>query len=141
MTWHLRVFEFRVCRKHHVKTCVDISRRYVGYFRLTVNGHNFLLADGEGKSIRAYRKNQNIFVQDEVATAVFYLQRGRVKVSAKSKQGKDAVVGILTPGQFFGESCLTDHPNRATTAIAMDDCVLTSIDKATMRTALRSEPT
>jgi CRP/FNR family cyclic AMP-dependent transcriptional regulator len=105
-----------------------------------LNGHNFLLADGEGKSIRAYRKNQNIFVQDEVATAVFYLQRGRVKVSAKSKQGKDAVVGILTPGQFFGESCLTDHPNRATTAIAMDDCVLTSIDKATMRTALRSEP-
>jgi CRP/FNR family transcriptional regulator, cyclic AMP receptor protein len=67
-----------------------------------LNGHNFLLEDGEGKSIRAYRKNQNIFVQGEVATTVFYLQRGRVKVSAKSKQGKDAVVGILAPGQLFG---------------------------------------
>jgi CRP/FNR family cyclic AMP-dependent transcriptional regulator len=106
----------------------------------SLNSPDGLLEDSEGKSIRAYRENQTIFVQDEVATTVFYLQRGRVKVIARSKQGKDAVVGIFAPGQFFGESCLTDHPNRATTAIAMDDCVLTLIDKVTMRTALRSEP-
>ena len=63
-----------------------------------------------------------------------------MKISAKSKQGKEAVVGILSPGQFFGESCLTDHLSRATTAIAMDDCVLTSIDRVTMLAALRSKP-
>jgi CRP/FNR family transcriptional regulator, cyclic AMP receptor protein len=104
------------------------------------NVPEFLLGYGEGKSIRAYRKHQNIFVQGEAANTIFYLQRGGVKVSATSHQGKDAVVGIVAPGHFLGEGCLTGHHSRATTAIAMDDCVLTSIDKMTMLAALRSEP-
>jgi CRP/FNR family transcriptional regulator, cyclic AMP receptor protein len=99
----------------------------------------FLSSDGEGKSVQAYRKNQSIFVQGESAAAVFYIQRGKVKLSATSVQGKDAVVGILLAGQFFGESCLNGHQNRVTSATAMEDCVLTAIDKMTMRAALQHE--
>jgi CRP/FNR family transcriptional regulator, cyclic AMP receptor protein len=104
------------------------------------NVPEFLLGYGEGKSIRVYRKRQNIFGQGEVANTIFYLQLGRVKVSATSEQGKGAVVGIVAPGHFLGEGCLTGRHSRATTATAMDDCVLTSIDKMTMLAALRSEP-
>jgi CRP/FNR family transcriptional regulator, cyclic AMP receptor protein len=99
----------------------------------------FLLADGVGKSIRAYKKDQNIFIQGEIAHGVFYIQRGKVKLSATSEQGKNAVVGILTERQFFGERCLASHAARAMTATAMEDCVLTSIDKTIMRAALRDD--
>jgi CRP/FNR family cyclic AMP-dependent transcriptional regulator len=100
----------------------------------------FLLADGAGKSIRAYKKDQNIFTQGESAHGIFYIQRGKIKLTATSEQHKNAVVGILTEGQFFGERCLASNSTRATTAVAMEDCVLTSIDKTTMRGALCNDP-
>jgi CRP/FNR family cyclic AMP-dependent transcriptional regulator len=59
-----------------------------------------------------FEKNQHVFKQGDVAGAVFYIQKGSVKLTVLSKQGKEAVVGILEPGQFFGEGCLNDHPSR-----------------------------
>ena len=100
----------------------------------------FLAKVGKGKKILEYRKNQIIFAQGEIADSVFYVQKGRVKVAVLSEEGKEAVVGILEPGQFFGEGCLNGHPLRIATTMAMDDCVITSITKQAMIAVLHDEP-
>jgi CRP/FNR family transcriptional regulator, cyclic AMP receptor protein len=100
----------------------------------------FLAKVGTGKTILRYQKNQIIFAQGEIADSVFYLQKGRVKVTVLSEGGKEAVIGILEPGQFFGEGCLNGHPLRIATTMAMDDCVITSITKAAMIAVLHDEP-
>ena len=66
----------------------------------------FLAKVGAGKTILKFEKNQHVFRQGDAADAVFYIQKGSVKLTVLSKQGKEAVVGILEPGQFFGEGCL-----------------------------------
>lgn len=100
----------------------------------------FLARMGHGKTITEYKKNKNIFCQGEVAEAVFYIQKGRVKLTVLSEQGKEAVVGILEAGQFFGEGCLNGHPLRIATTTALEDCIITSISKSAMITALHDEP-
>ena len=74
------------------------------------------------------------------ADTVFFIQTGRVKLTVVSEQGKEAVVGILEAGQFFGEGCLNGHPLRIATTTAMEECVITSITKEAMLATLRSEP-
>jgi CRP/FNR family cyclic AMP-dependent transcriptional regulator len=100
----------------------------------------FLAKVGTGKAILEYRKNQIIFAQGAVADSVFYVQRGRVKVTVISEQGKEATVGILEPGQFFGEECLNGHPLRIGTTTAMENCVITSIARDAMIAVLHDEP-
>jgi len=100
----------------------------------------FLAKVGAGKTILKFEKNQHVFEQGDVADAVFYIQKGRVKLTVLSEQGKEAVVGILEPGQFFGEGCLNGDPRRIATTTAMEECLLTSIAKEAMIAALRSEP-
>ena len=80
----------------------------------------FLAKVGAGKTILKFEKNQHVFEQGDVADAVFYIQKGRVKLIVLSEQGKEAVVGILEPGQFFGEGCLNGHPLRIATTTAME---------------------
>jgi CRP/FNR family cyclic AMP-dependent transcriptional regulator len=101
----------------------------------------FLAKVGMGKTIVAFQKNQNVFEQGDVADTVFYIQKGKVKLTVLSDQGKEAVVGILEPGQFFGEGCLNGHKLRISTTTAMEDCVFTAITKAAMIIALHDEPT
>jgi CRP/FNR family cyclic AMP-dependent transcriptional regulator len=100
----------------------------------------FLAKVGAGKAILEYRKKQIIFAQGEVADSVFYIQKGSVKLTVISRQGKEAVVAIMGPGQFFGEGCLNGHPLRIGTTTAMEKCVITSIDKAAMLAELHREP-
>jgi CRP/FNR family cyclic AMP-dependent transcriptional regulator len=100
----------------------------------------FLAKVGEGKTISRYRKGQVVFSQGQVADAVFYIQQGKVKLTVVSEQGKEAVVAILGPGQFFGEGCLNGHPLRIATTRAIDECVLTRLEKATMIATIHSEP-
>jgi CRP-like cAMP-binding protein len=100
----------------------------------------FLAKVGEGKTILEYRKHQIVFAQGEVADTVFYIQKGRVKVVVISEQGKEAVVGILEPGQFFGEGCMNGHSLRIATTTAMDECLITAIAKTAMLATLHSEP-
>jgi len=83
-----------------------------------------------------FQKNQNVFAQGDIADTVFYLQRGKVKVTVLSDHGKEAVVGILGPGHFFGEGCMNGHKLRISTATAIDDCVITAITKDAMLAAL-----
>jgi CRP/FNR family transcriptional regulator, cyclic AMP receptor protein len=100
----------------------------------------FLAKVGEGKSILQFRKGQNVFVQGDPADAVFYIQKGKIKLIVLSDHGKEAVVGILGPGQFFGEGCMNGHKLRISTTTAMENCVITAITKATMIAAIHNEP-
>src|SRR5579863_4779668 len=99
----------------------------------------FLAKVGEGKAILKFDKNQVVFSQGDAAD-IFYIQKGRIKVLVVSEQGKEAVVGILEAGQFFGEGCLNGHPMRISTTMAMEDALVTSITKGAMLTVLHSEP-
>jgi CRP/FNR family cyclic AMP-dependent transcriptional regulator len=107
---------------------------------LTFDPIVFLAAVGTGKTILKFDKNQQVFQQEDVADSVFYLQTGRVKLTVVSEQGKEAIIGILEPGQFFGEGCLNGHPLRVATATAMEKSAITSITKAVMLATLRTEP-
>jgi len=100
----------------------------------------FLATVGEGRTVLAFHKNETVFSQGDTADTVFYIQKGRVKVVVLSEQGKEAVVGILEPGQFFGEGCLSGNPLRISTTTALEECAITAITKTAMLAALRSKP-
>src|SRR6266478_720958 len=100
----------------------------------------FLAKVGAGKAILEFHKNQNVFEQGDVADTVFYIQKGKVKLTVLSEQGKEAVVAILGPGQFFGEGCMNGHKLRIATTRAMDECVVTRLEKATMIATIHNEP-
>src|SRR6202043_204773 len=87
-----------------------------------------------------FHKNQIVFSQGDIADRVFYIQKGKVKLTVLSDLGKEAVIAILEPGQFFGEGCLNGHPLRIATTRAMDDCVITRREKATMIATIHDEP-
>ena len=100
----------------------------------------FLAIVGEGKTILEFRKDQIVFAQGDVADTVFYIQKGQVKVVVISEQGKEAVVGIFGPGQFFGEGCMNGHAVRIATTTAIEDCLVTVITKAAMLAVLHDQP-
>jgi CRP-like cAMP-binding protein len=100
----------------------------------------FIAKVGAGKTILEFHKNQHVFEQGDVADTVFYLQKGKVKLTVLSEQGKEAVVAILGPGQFFGEGCMNGHKLRISTTTAMEDSVITSVTKEAMLAALHDEP-
>ena len=100
----------------------------------------FLAKVGEGKTVSKYRKDQIIFSQGEAADSVFYIQQGKVKLTVVSEQGKEAVVAMLGPTDFFGEGCLNGHSLRIATASAIDECVITRVEKATMIATIHNEP-
>jgi CRP/FNR family cyclic AMP-dependent transcriptional regulator len=103
------------------------------------DAHDFLVKVGAGKKVLEFAQNENIFAQGEVADAVFYIQKGKVKLTVVSEQDKEAVVGVLGPGQFFGERCINGDPRRIATTTAMESCVVTSITKQAMNTTLHEQ--
>jgi CRP/FNR family cyclic AMP-dependent transcriptional regulator len=100
----------------------------------------FLAKVGAGKTILEFQKNQHIFQQGEAADTVFYIQKGRVKLTVLSEQGKEAVVAILESGQFFGEGCMNGHRLRISTTTAMEHCVITAIAKSAVAAAIHDQP-
>jgi CRP/FNR family cyclic AMP-dependent transcriptional regulator len=104
------------------------------------DAQEFLANVGVGKTILELQKNSTVFAQGDVADRVFYIQKGKVKLTVLSKQAKEAVVGIFGPGQFFGEGCLNGHALRISTTTAMEACVITSITKKAMQAALHEQP-
>ena len=81
---------------------------------------DFLAKVGVGKTVIEFHKNQTVFSQGDVADTVFYIQKGKIKLTVMSEQGKEAVVAILEPGQFFGEGCMNGHSIRIATTTAME---------------------
>jgi CRP/FNR family transcriptional regulator, cyclic AMP receptor protein len=116
--------------------CAEMSKSATNVF----DPKDFLAKVGAGKTILEFRESQNVFAQGDVADTVFYIQKGKVKLTVLSDQGKEAVVAILEPGQFFGEGCMNGHPKRIATTTAMENCVITVITKAAMIAALHDEP-
>jgi CRP/FNR family transcriptional regulator, cyclic AMP receptor protein len=104
------------------------------------DAYKLLAQTGVGRNTADYESNQNIFAQGEVANSVFFIQQGRVKVTVTSDHGKDAVVGILVEGQFFGEGCLHGQPLRRATIKALCHCRITSIEKVAMISAISNQP-
>jgi CRP/FNR family transcriptional regulator, cyclic AMP receptor protein len=94
-----------------------------------------------GRKIAAFPKKQTIFVQGDSSDAVFYIQEGRVRLTVVSKIGKEATIGILNEGDFFGEGCLTGQTFRLCSATAMTDCSVMRIDKKSMVEVLHREST
>jgi CRP-like cAMP-binding protein len=95
---------------------------------------------GAGKAVVSYKKKDVIFSQGNPAELIFYIQKGRVKLTVVSKQGKEAVVAIMEAGQFFGEGCLIGDSTRVATAVSFGDSTITSISKQAMRDALKNKP-
>jgi CRP/FNR family transcriptional regulator, cyclic AMP receptor protein len=100
----------------------------------------FLGGIGAGKTVEKYRKNQKIFSQGDIADTVFFIQKGKVKITVLSEHGKEAVVGIFGEGQFFGEGCLRGGELRSATSHAMEECLITSITRSAMLATLSKEP-
>ena len=100
----------------------------------------FLAKVGAGKAVLEFEKGQNVFEQGDVADTVFYIQKGKVKLTVLSELGKEAVVAILEPDQFFGEGCMNGHKLRISTTTAIEHCVITSITKAAMIAAIHDQP-
>jgi CRP/FNR family cyclic AMP-dependent transcriptional regulator len=101
----------------------------------------FLATIGEGRKVVTVPKKQTIFTQGDAADAVFYIQEGKVRLTVVSKIGKEATLGILNDGEFFGEGGLAGQPLRMGSATAMTDCELLRIDKKAMILALHREHT
>ena len=85
-----------------------------------------------GKTRIEYGRNRKIFRQGQAADSLFYLRKGKVKLTVTSKQGKEAIVTVLGDGEFFGEGCLAGQSLRMATAVAMTDCTLDKIEKSLM---------
>jgi CRP/FNR family transcriptional regulator, cyclic AMP receptor protein len=101
----------------------------------------FLERSARGRSLLTHRKNGIIYSQGDVADAVFYIKKGKIKVTVVSKQGKEAVVAILGVDEFIGEGCLIGQTKRLATASALSECVTMRVGKAEIQRVLRDEPT
>jgi CRP-like cAMP-binding protein len=103
------------------------------------NPKTFLSTMDGGRKITAFAKKQTIFGQGDSSDAVFYIQKGKVRLDVVSKGGKEATIGILNEGDFFGEGCLTGQPLRLCSATAMTDCSVMRIAKTYMMEVLHRE--
>src|SRR6202035_5534589 len=99
----------------------------------------FLSTINSGRKVEAFPKKGTIFVQGDSSDAVFYIKEGKVKLTVVSEVGKEATIGVLKEGDFFGEGCLTGQPVRLCSAVAMTDCSIMKIDKKSMTDVLHQE--
>ena len=100
----------------------------------------FLDTENSGRTISKYRKDQTLFSQGSPADAVFYIRKGKVKITVVSEQGKEAVVAIQGPDEFCGEGCLTGQARRLATASAMTECEIMRLEKPAIIRVLHDEP-
>jgi CRP/FNR family transcriptional regulator, cyclic AMP receptor protein len=107
--------------------------------RRKFNSQTFLSTIDGGRKIVTLPKKQMVFVQGDSSDSVFYVQKGKVKVSVVAKGGKEATIAILNEGDFFGEGCLTGQPLRMCSATAMTDCTVMRIEKKSMMEVIHRE--
>jgi CRP/FNR family transcriptional regulator, cyclic AMP receptor protein len=112
-----------------------LAAREVGKF----DTKTFLSTIDGGRKILAFPKKQTLFAQGDSSDAVFYLQKGSIRLSVVSKIGREATIGILNEGDFFGEGCLAGQALRLCSATAITDCSVMRIDKKSMMEVLHRE--
>jgi CRP/FNR family cyclic AMP-dependent transcriptional regulator len=105
-----------------------------------INAKAFLRKVGTGSTTVDYGKDQIVFAQGARADSIFYIQKGKVKITVVSRRGKEAVIGLLDAGDFFGEGCLAGQQLRMATVVAMVDCTIVRMEKTAALRALRDEP-
>ena len=99
------------------------------------------LATERGRTVSNYRKDEVVFSQADPAEAVYYIQRGKIKIVVTSEQGREAVVAVLGAGEFFGEGCLVGQPLRLAAARTMTESAVMRVEKAQMVRVLHEQPT
>ena len=104
------------------------------------NPRTFLGKIGKGKTHTEYEKNHTVFSQGEEADAIFYVQKGKVKLTVVSRQGKEAVIALLGTGDFFGEGCLAGQPLRMSTVTTLSESSIVRLEKADTVRVLHDEP-
>src|SRR6188472_1569284 len=118
-----------------------LPRVQAGDERLAFDAEAFLDSAGAARRVVSYSKGKIVFSQGQPSDAVMYIQKGGIKISVVSRTGKEAVVAMLSPGDFFGEGALTGQSIRIGTATATTLTTLLVIEKAAMLQLLRDEPT
>jgi CRP/FNR family cyclic AMP-dependent transcriptional regulator len=108
--------------------------------RLDFNPHTFLSSIGNGREMVSFQKKNTIFAQGDSTDGLFFIQKGKVQLSVVSEAGKEATLGILGEGDFFGEGGLSGQLQRMSCATAMTECVLLHVEKKAMMQALSLEP-
>jgi CRP/FNR family transcriptional regulator, cyclic AMP receptor protein len=100
----------------------------------------FLAKVGKGRILAEHKKNEVVFSQGDPADAIFYIQKGKIKLTVVSKQGKEAVIAILGANDFFGEGCLAGQPLRMSSAAALTECSVMRLGKPSVVRVLKEEP-
>jgi CRP-like cAMP-binding protein len=108
---------------------------------LGFDAHAFLSTTGTGRDMVSFHGKNTIYAQDDVADGLFFIQKGKVRLSVLSEGGKEAVLGILGEGDFFGESGLAGQTRRMSSATAMTDCILLHVERSAMLLAMSLEST
>ena len=108
--------------------------------KVQFNPEAFLGKTGAGIALEKFQANQQIFVQGEPADTVGYIRKGRVKATTLSNRGKEGIIGIFRKGQFFGETCLSIAGVRTANIVALEECLITTITREAMLSALNCEP-
>jgi CRP/FNR family transcriptional regulator, cyclic AMP receptor protein len=116
-----------------------MTRATVAKKRGKFNPKTFLSTIDRGRTIATFPRKRTIFAQGDSSDSVFYIQRGKIKLTVLAKNGKEATIGILNEGNFFGEGCLAAQPLRMCTATTITDCTLMRIDKKSMMEVIHRE--
>ena len=108
--------------------------------KATFDPNTFLSKGNEGRAVSDYAADQTIYSQGDPAVSIFYILSGKVKLAVTSEKGKEAVVAILGPDDFFGEGCADSETLRLSTAVALTDCTIMAITKAEFSRTIHNEP-
>jgi CRP-like cAMP-binding protein len=102
--------------------------------------HGFLSTIVRGRKMMSFDKRSRVFAQGDPTDGLFFIQKGKVQLTVVSEAGKEATLGILSPGDFFGEGGLAGQPLRMSSATSLTDCVLLHVGKKSMMLAMSREP-
>jgi CRP/FNR family cyclic AMP-dependent transcriptional regulator len=108
--------------------------------KLGFDPKSFLAKAGRGRTLAEYPKNHQVFLQGDPADAIFYIHKGKIKLTVVSQQGKEAVVALLGAGDFFGEGCLAGQALRMASACTLSECSIMRLEKAGVIRVLHEEP-
>lgn len=106
----------------------------------TFDSKAFFQTTGAGHTVTTYRKDRKVFAQGDAADTIFYIVKGKVKITVFSEQGKEAVVAILGPDEFFGEACMNGQKVRSATVRTMSESEIVQIDQALIKSIIAKEP-
>jgi len=107
---------------------------------ITFDPKVFLTRIGSGRKNEKYHAHEVVFSQGDAANAVYYLQKGKAKITVTSEAGKEAVLAIVGPGSFFGEACMNGYSRRVSSVTTMTECAIMRLDKTAMVRVLHDEP-